>query len=69
MTYNVFVFRDNYSLQINPLSGQCKRGHLKYFRFIGRIAGMAVFHNKQLDGKHCSSFISDIVVILRYLLQ
>lgn len=46
-----FSFRDNYTLQINPYSGMCNEEHLRYFKFIGRVAGMAVFHGKLLDGK------------------
>lgn len=42
--------RDNYTLQINPLSGLANEEHLAYFEFIGRVAGMAVFHGKLLDG-------------------
>lgn len=44
-------FSDNYTLQINPCSGVCNEEHLNYFKFIGRIAGMAVYHGKLLDGK------------------
>lgn len=43
--------RDNYTLQINPNSGLCNEDHLSYFTFIGRVAGLAVFHGKLLDGK------------------
>ncbi len=28
----------------------CNEEHLSYFRFIGRVAGMAVYHGKLLDG-------------------
>uniref|UniRef100_A0A2I3G182 E3 ubiquitin-protein ligase n=1 Tax=Nomascus leucogenys TaxID=61853 RepID=A0A2I3G182_NOMLE len=42
--------RDNYTLQINPNSGLCNEDHLSYFTFIGRVAGLAVFHGKLLDG-------------------
>lgn len=42
---------DNYTLQINPNSGLCNEEHLSYFKFIGRLAGMAVYHGKLLDGK------------------
>lgn len=42
--------RDNYTLQINPFSGMCNEEHLNYFKFIGRVAGMAVYHGKLLDG-------------------
>ena len=47
----VFCFSDNYTLQINPNSGLCNEDHLSYFNFIGRVAGMAVYHGKLLDGK------------------
>lgn len=48
--------RDNYTLQINPNSGLCNEDHLSYFTFIGRVAGLAVFHGKLLDGKLLKSF-------------
>ena len=47
----VFPYRDNYTLQINPNSGLCNDQHLSYFKFIGRVAGMAIYHGKLLDGK------------------
>ncbi|XP_037607903.1 E3 ubiquitin-protein ligase NEDD4-like isoform X12 [Sebastes umbrosus] len=50
--YGLFEYSatDNYTLQINPNSGLCNEDHLSYFKFIGRVAGMAVFHGKLLDG-------------------
>ena len=48
---DVFVFSDNYTLQINPNSAMCNEEHLRWFGFIGRVAGMAVFHGKLLDGE------------------
>lgn len=30
----------------------CNEEHLNYFKFIGRIAGMAVYHGKLLDGNN-----------------
>jgi len=50
--YGLFEYSatDNYTLQINPNSGVCNEDHLSYFKFIGRVAGMAVFHGKLLDG-------------------
>ncbi|XP_021360527.1 E3 ubiquitin-protein ligase NEDD4-like isoform X4 [Mizuhopecten yessoensis] len=50
--YGLFEYSatDNYTLQINPLSGLANDDHLSYFEFIGRIAGMAVYHGKLLDG-------------------
>jgi len=52
ITYAVFYLlsSDNYTLQINPNSGLCNEEHLSYFKFIGRLAGMAVYHGKLLDG-------------------
>ncbi|XP_037545627.1 E3 ubiquitin-protein ligase NEDD4a isoform X2 [Nematolebias whitei] len=49
--YGLFEYSatDNYTLQINPNSGLCNEDHLSYFKFIGRIAGMAVYHGKLLD--------------------
>lgn len=49
--YGLFEYSavDNYTLQINPASGVCNEDHLSYFKFIGRIAGMAVYHGKLLD--------------------
>ncbi|XP_028298975.1 E3 ubiquitin-protein ligase NEDD4-like isoform X2 [Gouania willdenowi] len=49
--YGLFEYSatDNYTLQINPNSGLCNEEHLTYFKFIGRVAGMAVYHGKLLD--------------------
>lgn len=52
VSFNYANFRDNYTLQINPYSGLCNEEHLNYFKFIGRVAGMAVYHGKLLDGKY-----------------
>ncbi|KAM6303617.1 E3 ubiquitin-protein ligase NEDD4-like isoform 3-T3 [Podargus strigoides] len=50
--YGLFEYSatDNYTLQINPNSGLCNEDHLSYFTFIGRVAGLAVYHGKLLDG-------------------
>ncbi|KAL8615914.1 hypothetical protein ACOMHN_034590 [Nucella lapillus] len=49
--YGLFEYSavDNYTLQINNLSGLLNEDHLTYFEFIGRVAGMAIFHGKLLD--------------------
>jgi len=49
--YGLFEYSasDNYTLQINPQSGMCNDEHLDYFKFIGRIAAMAIYHGKLLD--------------------
>ncbi|CCE82424.1 Piso0_002150 [Millerozyma farinosa CBS 7064] len=39
---------DNYTLQINPHSG-INPEHLNYFKFIGRVVGLGVFHRRFLD--------------------
>lgn len=49
--YGLFEYSatDNYTLQINPLSGVFNEDHLSYYQFVGRVAGMAVYHGKLLD--------------------
>lgn len=49
-SYGLFQYsaHDNYTLQINPNSS-INPDHLLYFKFIGRIVGSAVFHQKYLD--------------------
>ncbi|XP_026808396.1 E3 ubiquitin-protein ligase NEDD4 isoform X2 [Rhopalosiphum maidis] len=49
--YGLFEYSamDNYTLQINAMSGLCNEEHLHYFKFIGTVAGMAVYHGKLLD--------------------
>jgi len=49
---------DNYTLQINPHSGLCNEDHLSWFKFIGRVAGMAVFHKKLINGFFIRPFYS-----------
>lgn len=51
--YGLFEYSamDNYTLQINPYSGLCNEEHLSYFKFIGKVAGMAIYHGKLLDGE------------------
>ncbi|KJE90630.1 ubiquitin ligase [Capsaspora owczarzaki ATCC 30864] len=56
---NYCLFRyaasNNYTLQINPDSG-INPEHLEYFRFIGRVVGMAVFHGKFIDNGFSLAF-------------
>jgi E3 ubiquitin-protein ligase NEDD4 len=42
-------------LQINPHSG-INPEHLNYFRFIGRVVGLAIFHRRFLDAFFIVSF-------------
>ncbi|EEP80938.1 E3 ubiquitin--protein ligase pub1 [Uncinocarpus reesii 1704] len=46
---------DNYTLQINPHSG-VNPEHLNYFRFIGRVVGLAIFHRRFLDSFFIGAF-------------
>jgi E3 ubiquitin-protein ligase NEDD4 len=43
-----YAAHDNYTLQINPNSG-INPEHLNYFKFIGRVVGLAIFHRRFLD--------------------
>jgi E3 ubiquitin-protein ligase NEDD4 len=53
---------DNYTLQINPHSG-INPEHLNYFKFIGRVVGLAVFHRRFLDAFFVVSFYKMILKI------
>jgi len=46
---------DNYTLQINPHSG-INPEHLNYFKFIGRVVGLAIFHRRFLDSFFIGAF-------------
>ncbi|TPX44170.1 hypothetical protein SeLEV6574_g04666 [Synchytrium endobioticum] len=46
---------DNYTLQINPHSG-INPEHLNYFKFIGRVVGLAIFHQRFLDAFFITAF-------------
>jgi E3 ubiquitin-protein ligase NEDD4 len=56
-SYGLFEYsaHDNYTLQINPASG-VNPEHLDYFKFIGRILGLAVFHHRFLDAYFVPGF-------------
>ncbi|KAF7723562.1 E3 ubiquitin-protein ligase pub1 [Apophysomyces ossiformis] len=51
---------DNYTLQINPHSG-INPEHLNYFKFIGRVLGLAIFHRRFLDAFFIVSFYKKIL--------
>lgn len=51
---------DNYTLQINPHSG-VNPEHLNYFKFIGRVLGLAVFHRRFLDAFFIGAFYKMIL--------
>ncbi|RMJ21612.1 E3 ubiquitin-protein ligase [Aspergillus sp. HF37] len=46
---------DNYTLQPNPHSG-VNPEHLNYFKFIGRVVGLAIFHRRFLDSFFIGAF-------------
>lgn len=43
-----YASKNNYSLQINPAS-YINPHHLTYFKFVGRVIALALFHNKYID--------------------
>ena len=43
-----YASKNNYSLQINPAS-YVNPHHLTYFKFVGRVIALALFHNKYID--------------------
>nr|AAB07514.1 E6-AP-like protein ubiquitin ligase [Schizosaccharomyces pombe]CAA68867.1 ubiquitin--protein ligase [Schizosaccharomyces pombe] len=51
---------DNYTLQINPHSG-INPEHLNYFKFIGRVIGLAIFHRRFVDAFFVVSFYKMIL--------
>ncbi|KAI9734968.1 MAG: hypothetical protein M1834_002050 [Cirrosporium novae-zelandiae] len=51
---------DNYTLQINPHSG-VNPEHLDYFKFIGRVVGLAIFHRRFLDAFFIGAFYKMIL--------
>lgn len=55
--YGLFEYsaHDTYTLQINPHSN-INPEHLDYFKFIGRVIGMAIFHQRFLDAFFVTSF-------------
>ncbi|TPX38288.1 hypothetical protein SmJEL517_g00076 [Synchytrium microbalum] len=51
---------DNYTLQINPHSA-INPEHLNYFKFIGRVVGLAIFHQRFLDAFFITAFYKMIL--------
>lgn len=50
-SYGLFQYTstDTYTLQINPNS-DINPDHLSYFKFIGRVIGLAIYHGHYIDG-------------------
>ena len=55
-----YAAHDTYTLQINPHSA-INPDHLDYFRFIGRVMGMAILHQRFLDAFFVGSFYKMIL--------
>jgi len=62
--YSLFKYThdDSYELEINPLSSMVEPNYLQYYRFIGRIIGLAIFN------KQCLS-ISFMLLLYKRLLN
>ncbi|CAH1154742.1 unnamed protein product [Phaedon cochleariae] len=60
--YGLFQYSrdDHYTLQINPDSS-INPEHLSYFHFVGRVLGVAVFHNHQLEGGFTLPFYKQLL--------
>ena len=56
-SYCLFEYsaHDNYTLQINPASG-VNPEHLYYFKFIGRVLGLGIFHRRFVDAYFVAPF-------------
>ena len=55
--YGLFEYsaHDNFVLQINPASGVNPK-RLNYYKFIGRVLGLGIFHRRFLDADFSPSF-------------
>src|SRR5258706_10842434 len=51
-----YLAMDNYTLQINPASG-VNPEHLNYFKFIGRVLGLTIFHCQFFEAYFITSWI------------
>ena len=60
--YGLFEYsaHDNYTLQINSNSS-VNPDHLAYFKFIGRVVGLAIYHQRFLDAFFIRSFYKMIL--------
>ncbi|XP_064393564.1 NEDD4-like E3 ubiquitin-protein ligase WWP2 [Halichondria panicea] len=51
---------NNYTLQINPASG-VNPEHLQYFKFVGRVIAMAMYHGKFIDNSFSMPFYKQML--------
>ena len=60
--YSLFEYltHDNHTLQINPASG-INPEHLNYFKFIGRVLSLGIFHRHLSDASFIVSFYKMIL--------
>ena len=60
--YNLFEYsaHDNRTVQISPASGNNPE-NLNYFKFIGRVLGLSIFHRHFFDAKLIVSFYKMIL--------
>ena len=66
-SYGLFEYSaHNHTPQINPASG-VNPDHLVYFRFIGRVLGLAVFHHRFLDANFGPGFYKMVLNKKMYL--
>ena len=61
-SYGLFEYsaHDNYTLQINPAS-YVNPEHLDYFKFIGRVLGLAIFHHRFVDAYFVPGFYKTVL--------
>ena len=60
------VKRGSQTRQVNPLAATAVDNYLEFYYFVGRIIGMAIFHQKLLDGYFILPFYKVILGILCY---
>ncbi len=58
-SYGLFEYSatEKSSIQVNPNSGLVNEDHLNYFYFIGRLIGLAVYHDRLIDCNFTTPFI------------
>ena len=55
-----YAGNSNYALEINPASG-VNPEHLTYFRFVGRVIAMALYHGKFIDNSFSMPFYKQML--------
>ncbi|KAI9356249.1 putative ubiquitin-protein ligase [Zopfochytrium polystomum] len=52
---------DSYTFQINAESGRIRTNHLMYFTFVGRVVGLAIFHNHLIPAHFTTVFYKTLL--------